>query len=273
MRTVALLSMFLLFSIGLTAQITEIGKASFYGEKFQGQVTASGEIFDFNKFTAAHRSLPFGTLVKVTNLSNKKSIEVRINDRGPFVKERVIDISKIAAEKLGFVSDGTIDVRVEVIKLASADSRESVSEKSKKDSTPAKKPSEMKEKKPEPIKTTPKEQTSEKLETTPINSKPETNTTTTETGSKFYYQVKSEALTQAGFGVQILSYREAANLMMQVSDLEKKYKQAVVVQVSGESGQRLYRIILGNFTERAMAEKLKEQIKKEFNGCFVVEMR
>src|SRR5687767_11731976 len=84
----------------------QTGKASFYADKFEGSPTASGEKYRHNKLTAAHKSLPFGTKVKVTNISNGQSVEVVINDRGPYVDNRVIDLSKSAAEKLGFVNQG-----------------------------------------------------------------------------------------------------------------------------------------------------------------------
>lgn len=91
------------------------GKASYYGEKFHGRYTASGEVYDMNKYTAAHRTLMFGTTVKVTNLWNKKSVIVRINDRGPFKDNRLIDLSKAAARELDMIAAGVIDVRVEIL--------------------------------------------------------------------------------------------------------------------------------------------------------------
>ena len=98
----------------------ETGYASWYGGKFQGRQTASGEIFDTNKLTAAHKSLPFGTVVEVTNLDNGKNIEVRINDRGPFVEGRIIDLSRAAATKIGMMSTGIAPVKVEIVRSASS---------------------------------------------------------------------------------------------------------------------------------------------------------
>ncbi len=92
-----------------------VGVASWYGQGYHGRRTASGETFDMNALTAAHPSLPFGTRVRVTNLDNGRSVILRINDRGPFVKRRIIDVSRRAAEELGFVREGTTQVRVEVI--------------------------------------------------------------------------------------------------------------------------------------------------------------
>lgn len=108
---------FLLFilSLGIAFGQIQKGKASFYADKFEGKQTASGEKYKHKKLTAAHKTLPFGTIVKVTNLANKESVEVRINDRGPFVEGRVIDLSRSAAEKLKFINQGLAEVQVEVI--------------------------------------------------------------------------------------------------------------------------------------------------------------
>jgi rare lipoprotein A len=93
----------------------QIGRASWYGKLFQGQPTASGEDFDMNAMTCAHRSLPMGSLVKVTNLRNHRSVVVRVNDRGPVPQNRIIDLSYAAARFLGFGSRGTAPVRLELI--------------------------------------------------------------------------------------------------------------------------------------------------------------
>jgi len=94
----------------------ERGQASYYADKYQSKKTASGERYDRSALTAAHRKLPFGTRVKVTNLRNNKSVVVRVNDRGPFVKGRVIDLSRAAFERIGSTRSGVIDVTVEVVK-------------------------------------------------------------------------------------------------------------------------------------------------------------
>jgi rare lipoprotein A (peptidoglycan hydrolase) len=92
------------------------GMASFYGSEFAHRRTASGERFDPSQLTAAHRTLPFGTRVRVTNLENGRRVVVRINDRGPYARGRVLDLSRAAARKLGFVSDGVTRVRLEILR-------------------------------------------------------------------------------------------------------------------------------------------------------------
>jgi rare lipoprotein A len=89
------------------------GQASWYGSRHHGRRTASGERFDQHALTAAHRSLPFGSKVRVTNLSNQRSVVVRINDRGPYARGRIIDLSRAAAERLGMLSRGVAPVRLE----------------------------------------------------------------------------------------------------------------------------------------------------------------
>lgn len=95
-------------------EVSQSGIASWYGQKFQGRTTASGEKFDMHQLTAAHPSLPFGTHVRVKNRNNGKSVRVRINDRGPFTKGRIIDLSFAAAEKIGMIQSGEAPVDLQI---------------------------------------------------------------------------------------------------------------------------------------------------------------
>lgn len=97
-----------------SAQV-QTGKASFYADKFEGKPTSSGQKYRAGKLTAAHKTLPFGTKVRVTNVENGKTVIVEVNDRGPWVEGRVIDVSKSAAQELGFINQGIVDVELEVI--------------------------------------------------------------------------------------------------------------------------------------------------------------
>jgi len=94
---------------------SESGQASYYGNEFHGRKTANGERFDQGKLTAAHRTLPFGTRLKVTNTQNGRSVQVRVNDRGPFVKGRVIDLSSSAFKAIGNLNAGVVPVRIQVV--------------------------------------------------------------------------------------------------------------------------------------------------------------
>jgi rare lipoprotein A len=101
----------------------ETGLASWYGGKFHGRRTASGEVYDMYELTAAHRTLPFGTVVRVTRLENGRSVEVRITDRGPFIKGRIIDLSYAAAKRLDMIRDGVARVRLVVVRRAQVTER------------------------------------------------------------------------------------------------------------------------------------------------------
>jgi len=95
----------------------QVGRASWYGPQFHGRKTASGEVYNMDGVSAAHRSLPFGTIVRVTNLDTSSTVEVEINDRGPFVGNRILDLSRGAARKVGMIEAGVADIELTVVKL------------------------------------------------------------------------------------------------------------------------------------------------------------
>jgi len=119
MKILVLIFFFMAWSSVLTAQqipsSTIKGKASFYSDWFDGRLTASGERFSQEEYTAAHMTLPFGTWVEVTNRKNGKSVYLRINDRGPYVKGRIIDLSKAAAKAIGDLNQGIFHVEIRVV--------------------------------------------------------------------------------------------------------------------------------------------------------------
>jgi peptidoglycan lytic transglycosylase len=94
-----------------------VGYASYYADKFHGRLTANGETFNMHDYTAAHRNLPFGTVLLVTNLENGKKVKVRVNDRGPFVKGRILDLSPQAAKDIGLIKNGVAKVNIKILKL------------------------------------------------------------------------------------------------------------------------------------------------------------
>jgi rare lipoprotein A len=109
------LAMIVVLATPTLLMANEEGAASYYADSLQGNSTASGEPYDRDALTAAHRTLAFGTKVRVTNLDNGRSVVVRINDRGPHVKSRIIDLSGAAAEKLGMLDAGEATVRIEIV--------------------------------------------------------------------------------------------------------------------------------------------------------------
>ena len=117
MRYLIVLLLFSFSQIFAQVGFTQTGKASFYNDRFHGAKTNSGEKYDMNGYTAAHRELPLNTKIKVTNLKNNKTVVVRINDRGPFHHVRILDVSKAAAKELDMVSQGVANVTIEVVEL------------------------------------------------------------------------------------------------------------------------------------------------------------
>ena len=98
-----------------------VGYSSYYADKFHGRKTANGEIFNMHDYTAAHRNLPFGTVLLVTNLENGKKVKVRVNDRGPYVAGRILDLSLQAAKDIGLIKTGVAKVNIKILKLGSND--------------------------------------------------------------------------------------------------------------------------------------------------------
>jgi len=126
MKTVIPIGIFCVFHCACAATLgmhsnpgdREIGYAVYYSDKLHGRTTASGEVYDNTKFTAAHENLPFGSMVKVTNQANLKSVRVKINDRGPFGKsKRIIDLSKAAAKRIEMIKAGVQEVTIEIISI------------------------------------------------------------------------------------------------------------------------------------------------------------
>jgi len=239
--------------ISAKSQITEIGLASFYADKFDGRITASGEIFNQNKMTAAHRTLPFGTKVKVTRIDNKKSVIVTINDRGPFVNNRVIDLSKSAAKKLDFISSGVTRVKIEVVNLGKTNNTSSSTSYNYNKNNSANNNKTYSK----PTRTT----------TAPVVSTYSASTTPTD---KEYYKIRSELIYPNGYGIQVASYQEAANLIKRCDEIKNKTNKDIIVQVGDNNGKKVYRIIVGIFKSRQDAANYKAKISNNFTGCFVV---
>lgn len=244
-RKIAAILVLALFIVNTYGQITEIGLASFYADKFDGRVTASGDIFDQSKMTAAHRTLPFGSKVKVTNLENFNDIIVIINDRGPFVNDRVIDLSKAGAKKLGFVGKGVTKVKIEVLSIPNDNKPAS---KNKAYIPPAKKGT-----KPTGVTTA-----NVVVAGSVANQEIE------------YFKVKSEKIVPKGYGIQVASYKEAANLIKRCDEIHNKTGKEVIIQVGSKSGEKVYRIILGPFLTREDATQFNNSLQTTYKGSFVI---
>jgi rare lipoprotein A len=212
----------LLVSFSVQAQ-KQKGIASFYADKFDGKLTASGEKYDHKKLTGAHKFLPFGTVVKVTNLSNNESVEVRINDRGPFVEGRIIDVSRSAAEKLKFTAQGLTEVEIEVIDAG--DGRSGSNRIFQIDQA-------------------------------------------VDIKSYFALDVKQE--NPKGWGVQVGSFQGFDNMLRLSENLQKSYREDILIEVKDLQDRKAYAIILGQYNNRKKADELKLKVVDRFPGAFVV---
>jgi len=276
--------------VTLHAQAEEYGMASYYGDEFNGGATASGEAYDKNKLTAAHKTLPMGTKVRVTRLDSKKSVVVRINDRGPYLKGRIIDLSGRAAASLDMIADGTAEVKLEILgKNGKSTTKPKVVQKPvvPKATIPVKKPELARTSKPKttvPPKKKPAPATSEPIVITPkgkaktsATAKPvAVNQETVDdaapefklvTGNDYnaydLYKVELSRPAKKGFGVQIGVFSDYDNTMKKVAELQGKWFKNILMSVEkGADGKKKYKIILGPFPDMATATSYKKHAKK-----------
>ena len=293
----------LLFNLFLTttliAQDDEFGIASYYSDLFQGKPTASGELYDKAQLTAAHKTLPFGTLVKVTRLDNNKSVQVRVNDRGPFISGRIIEISREGASRIDLIRDGATRVKVEIVKEKSADA---VAENTPKIvPVPAEQPEAKIEKKVEP-KTVEKSTPTVKspVAATPaakgkvkVNEKPGKKSTPAATPKSYdevastsvlvkgqdytpvgLYEIELKRPEAKGYGVQVAALTSQNALFKKIADLQGNWFSSIMVNVEqGKKDEMVYKVILGSFTTQGEADVYKSNLKKnkKIDG-FVVDL-
>ncbi|AFU70424.1 rare lipoprotein A precursor with SPOR superfamily domain [Psychroflexus torquis ATCC 700755] len=230
---------------------TQTGKASFYADKFEGKQTASGEIYKHNLPTAAHRKLAFGSKVKVTNLQNYKTAMVTINDRGPFIRGRIIDLSRSVAQTLDILDNGVTEVKIEVLKNQDVNvTSASTSTSPSTPQTPIAKP------------TTNKDKTNNNSQMQSIETFEE----------KEFYEINIDEITPDFFGVQIASFQDTDNLLRMVNRLKVNYNSKVLVQVKTVSGSRVYTLILGQYKSRKAAENFQSRMLNKYPDSFIVDM-
>ena len=249
------------------AQQVETGEASYYNDKYHGRLTALGDKYDKTLLTAAHRTHHKGTMLKVTNLSNSKTVIVRVNDRGPFKPGRIIDLSRAAAEKIDLIRAGVAQVRVEVVKSPD------VSLYNKPKSKPQAKP-----------------QTSEftakggSVKTVPNNSSSYNKIIANETVVKKATYAKSVPIpandannaivtgNKKGFAIQVASFEKYVDATNHVAALKKKwFKNIFIVVKKDKDGISRYRIMMGPFDKKSSAMSYRNNLKLKYkiNGLLV----
>jgi rare lipoprotein A len=271
---------FLSLSLNNVMSAQEYGAASIFTDNFQGKKTASGELYDMNKLTAAHKSFPFGSRIKITRLDNKQFVIVRVNDRGPYIKGRVVELSRKAAREIGLTED-EVRVRIDLVEKANdnedirppkpapiveipdakSDLASKGDDKKKKAIVPKKevKPTPKEYVAPEPKKIIPKEE-----DTAPLKN--------TRPGELYKMQIiKPE---REGFGVQVAAMSDVNNVMRKVAEMEETFFKNVLVATDKDaSGKPSYKIILGPFPDVATAETYKKTAKKKKMSGFVINLK
>ncbi|MFK7771098.1 MAG: septal ring lytic transglycosylase RlpA family protein [Saprospiraceae bacterium] len=284
------LSIFLLFgfTVAMTAQDEQYGQASYYSDAYHGKKTASGAKYDKNKMTCAHNDYAYGTMLKVTHLENKKSVVVKVIDRGPYIKGRIVDLSRAAAAKIGLIQDGIAQVKVELVNTKSEEltskgdkkpeeysvppkTRKSVEEAIKKGNAKAAASTKPATKTAAPVKKAPAKKV--------VAAKPAPQTQSTSKGADAkrslpmmngtdfknadLFQISILKPRKEGFGVQVASLSDYDGVLKKVAELQGRWFTQILVSTEKvDRGNNVYKIILGQFETRDQANAYKKDLKK-----------
>jgi rare lipoprotein A len=225
------------------------GVASYYAEPYNGRRTASGEIFDtYNGMTAAHKTLPFNTVVRVKNLQNGEEVDVRINDRGPFVKGRVIDLSLAAAKEIDLVRAGVAPVKLKILKDGSPTSKPTAP------ATPPLAPPAP------PPSTLPNVPAPAQPDAVPVQPPlaPET------------VAILTDSSSLPAYGVQVGAFQTETAAVRLRDDLALRYMNVSILVAAAD--QPLYRVRVGSVADMASAEQLAKQLRDEHFNTFIVRL-
>jgi rare lipoprotein A len=245
---------------GISAQ--EFGLASYYSDQYHGTPTAYGEKYDKNAFTAAHKKHPLGTRLRVTRLDNRLSVVVRVNDRGPYIKGRIVDLSRAAAEKLDLIKDGKAQVQVDVLP-GPAETEDASTTSSTTNSAAASDVADPDNNEPS--------ENEERVNTSPI---PVNQRIDRQNATPYgLYKVTIQREQNTGFGVQVASMMDYLNALQMVGQLRAAYFDNILVSVERqETGGTVYKVILGPFETRDQAESYNNSLQKKYNrNGFVVD--
>ncbi len=293
MRPIFSLLLGLTFCLGLSSFIIqraeEFGKAGYYADSLHGRKTASGEKYDKEALTCAHKTYAFGTKLRVTRIDNKKSVIVRVNDRGPYSEGFVVDLSRAAAEEIDLIKAGRANVKVEPVE---DESTTSSVQQTRIISTPTASAS-TERSTPVPAATSTTAKPSTKLlkaqtkgaETVkPVTYSTEDPSPAASAKSKTavekvitpseLYRVDLRSMAKTGFGVQVSTLYDAKNVMPMVTKLQAQYPGKILVSLLEDEAlnQSTYRIIVGPFPTRKAAEAQQKVAEKKNKGCFVVDL-
>ncbi|GEM_PF-579689 len=281
-RFVTLISLFFIVLV-LYAQnenFSQVGIASVYSDQYEGRRTANGEVFTHEKFTAAHLSIPFGTKVKVTNMKTRKFVIVTINDRGPFVKDRVLDLSRAAAFKIDIDPKGTEKVQIQVLKPTK---RQRKKNKLVKNDPPKEEPKEVEKPKEEPKKVETKivrdtvfvkqivRDTVYKTKTVYVNNGSQQATNDNHSGIYriIRYEIGPKINIRNGYAIQMGYYHVPENAYALYKRLRRKYKTNIYLHRTKEEGQYAYRLLFGVYSSRTKALRMLPGIRRYHRDAFI----
>lgn len=255
------------------------GIASYYGDYFHGRKTASGEVYNQYKLTAAHKTLPLGTIVKVTNTQNSKSVYLKVNDRGPYIAGRIIDVSTKAATILGFKHKGTTQVKVEVVKPDEVPLDLNKEYKSDEELVKLLEAQVIPKEEWNDIPTVDSNLKSAVDNTTKNNHNEKNQDSDASFSSdnavlnKNYFLISSILdKSQIGYyGLQLGLFTDFSNVLKLIQQLQEQEMHEIFIQELKQQDSLIqYKVLVGKFANRAYADALKTKFSEEFKDSFVV---
>lgn len=303
MKAITFLFLIPVFCLTLTANLQaqeeEFGLASYYSDDYHGRPTAYGDYYDKDKLTAAHKKYPYGSKIKVTRLDNNKAVTVTVTDKGPYIKGRVVDLSRRAAESIGLVADGVAQVKVELVSRGSRDTEVAETNARRQPTRPSAYDFTEPEKE---VETPPAREVSVAKRETEPKAAPQTATETAKSPEaaaqpaaektavaaegpiKFklvqqdynqygLYKIVLQKPEKRGFGVQIASLSSYENVLKQVADLQAKWFDDILISAEKNGATPVYKVILGPFLDEKTADNYRASlIKKHKIKGFVVNL-
>ncbi|RME95581.1 MAG: septal ring lytic transglycosylase RlpA family protein [Bacteroidetes bacterium] len=280
----------------LCAQHEELGVASFFSDDFHGRSTAYGDAYNKNELVAAHKRYPYGTMLRVINLANNKSVVVKVIDKGPFVKGRVVDLSRRAAELLGFVEQRTARVRVEPLSDTPIDSPDPPAEAEYATiappptlTEPEERPRSFADDQLDPrrnpladsedrvatpgreTKATPEASAAEKTEVRPQTTIPvrepaqdRARLINREDLADGVYHIILKKPTNGIYAVQVASFSNLENVLQRVAELQEKWFDNILISTETTTDGRLYRVLLGPFADQKTAQHYQENLASRY---------
>jgi len=266
-----LLILYLLLPLGIWAQLgyTEKGMATYYSDMFHGRRTANGDVYNKNGLTCAHKTLPFNSMVKVTNSKSGKSVVVKVTDRGPFRAGYIVDMSREAARQLDMLGSGVISVKIEVVGIngvVASKEKDEPKENNTNTSTPKEEPKVPQKESPGiPDKENPKEDSKINISNETLK-KIENSTWIKQEG---YYSLEGKKEIVKNYGIQIGAFENLAKAVEWYEKVRAEGYKKVYLKIE-KKPKLLYKVVMGQYENEAIARKNIAEVKAKGLDGFVV---